>query len=692
MPAGIELFNSVLNQLGSPALYSDIFANRPAFGYTGRLFISTDTNEIYRDTGTSWVLISGGGSPVNIYNSNGTLTAARTMTMAGHNLTFEGGASAARLILSANNNVGRIFSFRTAGVERWAFRVDGNETGSNAGADWALRAYNDAGAFIFAPITVRRRTGEIECFADENISAGSQAIIGLYTNTTGTYNAGISTTGGNPQASNFNIFTLANAGNLTFNDSNLVGTTVNVFVAQANNAGTVSFTASATAAIRCASNYVSQLQYNTSAAAVTYTHAANLHLQGIYQRVGGNAWTITNAYQLLINNLNENAYTGSQIILTNRWGIYQDSTLDPNYFGSRVQIASTTSTGETLQVTGTARVTQSAYFATASGSVGVNTTTPTSLVQINQGTLQITGTSQVVPTGGVGLELLTTSAGSFIQAYNRTSPNYIPLQIGALSTNFVVGNVGINASSAAYPLVVTTPAGNPNTISLINNASNVSQLSFIQNGSTTLAYSAIIADGRTTGYIGFKTNDIERMRIFANGNVRIGSTFTDSGQLLQVEGTAIFTVASGVTSEIGLNQAGLGNWRLRNTATSALFHIVDPNSGLAVTIDFNSNFGIRVSQFGTSATRTLAISTGTAPGSSPADCFQLYSADITAGNAAAHFRTENGAVVKIYQETTAVAAATRVGGGGTTITDTDTFGGYTLQQIAQALRNFGLLQ
>jgi hypothetical protein len=37
------------------------------------------------------------------------------------------------------------------------------------------------------------------------------------------------------------------------------------------------------------------------------------------------------------------------------------------------------------------------------------------------------------------------------------------------------------------------------------------------------------------------------------------------------------------------------------------------------------------------------------------------------------------------------AAATLVGGGGTTITDTDTFGGYTLRQIAQALKNLGIL-
>jgi len=45
----------------------------------------------------------------------------------------------------------------------------------------------------------------------------------------------------------------------------------------------------------------------------------------------------------------------------------------------------------------------------------------------------------------------------------------------------------------------------------------------------------------------------------------------------------------------------------------------------------------------------------------------------------------------IVQPTTAVAAATRVGGGGTTLTDTDTFDGYTLSQIAKALRNIGAL-
>jgi len=48
-------------------------------------------------------------------------------------------------------------------------------------------------------------------------------------------------------------------------------------------------------------------------------------------------------------------------------------------------------------------------------------------------------------------------------------------------------------------------------------------------------------------------------------------------------------------------------------------------------------------------------------------------------------------VTPIVQPTTAVASATRVGGGGTALTDTDTFDGYTLAQIVKALRNIGAL-
>lgn len=85
----ITLDLSILNQKGTPMFYSDIFANRPAFGIVGRIFISTDTAAIYRDTGSSWVLIAdGGGVATNIYNSDGTLTGNRDVSSGGFTLLF----------------------------------------------------------------------------------------------------------------------------------------------------------------------------------------------------------------------------------------------------------------------------------------------------------------------------------------------------------------------------------------------------------------------------------------------------------------------------------------------------------------------------------------------------------------------------------------------------------------------------
>jgi hypothetical protein len=59
MPA-IDL--SILNQRQTPAFYADVFANRPAAGFVGRIFVSTNTFAFYRDNGTSWDLIGGPGT------------------------------------------------------------------------------------------------------------------------------------------------------------------------------------------------------------------------------------------------------------------------------------------------------------------------------------------------------------------------------------------------------------------------------------------------------------------------------------------------------------------------------------------------------------------------------------------------------------------------------------------------------
>lgn len=309
----IVLDLSILNQKGTPMFNSDIFANRPAFGIVGRIFISTDTKEFYRDTGTSWELIggpgagtitgsgttgtlakftgtssignsivsetgsalningtakannyyvgtptdttrafaaagdanlialwleeytsTGGGTPdIFLRNGRGTLSAKANIqsgdslggiAWAGYlgstfsdsaafsttivnidstnnhadvdfnffqsynsaslsnnlkiraldgyvvapnggfettgNINLFAGANTRRFVFDANAGIPRIFSFRTGNLPRWAFRVDGVESGSDTGADFAIRRYNDAGTFIDSPIFIVRSTGQ----------------------------------------------------------------------------------------------------------------------------------------------------------------------------------------------------------------------------------------------------------------------------------------------------------------------------------------------------------------------------------------------------------------------------------------------------------------------------------------------------------------------------------------------------
>lgn len=87
------------------------------------------------------------------------VASATSLTTSGGSISNLGTSSASRFIVSADNNIAKIFSWRTANSPRWAARVDGNETGANAGGDWALRRYDDAGTYIGDAISFVRSTG-----------------------------------------------------------------------------------------------------------------------------------------------------------------------------------------------------------------------------------------------------------------------------------------------------------------------------------------------------------------------------------------------------------------------------------------------------------------------------------------------------------------------------------------------------
>jgi hypothetical protein len=61
--SGFKVNFSVNNQLATPSIHAAPFAQRPAAGQPGRVFIDTDSPStgIYRDTGTTWIQIAGTG-------------------------------------------------------------------------------------------------------------------------------------------------------------------------------------------------------------------------------------------------------------------------------------------------------------------------------------------------------------------------------------------------------------------------------------------------------------------------------------------------------------------------------------------------------------------------------------------------------------------------------------------------------
>ena len=72
---------------------------------------------------------------------------------------IDGGATALIANLDANVSVAKSVSFRSDNSSRINLEVSGTESGSNAGADFFLRTFTDAGSLLETPFTIVRSTG-----------------------------------------------------------------------------------------------------------------------------------------------------------------------------------------------------------------------------------------------------------------------------------------------------------------------------------------------------------------------------------------------------------------------------------------------------------------------------------------------------------------------------------------------------
>lgn len=663
----------ILNELGSPSINSNTFANRPPAGQIGRLFVSTDTYEIYRDNGITWDLIGGPGSstvtgtgaatqvaywtasqaiggsnnlwwdntggflgvktnsptagvtvvqtdgqgilsefttvagtgnnavaiyarnttnssgyvavleektpnssagqyPIKIMHSLSSGTAAANMatgihfslpddagterinqfsmdtvdpaaatytsryrfvlrnagaaatpfyvTAAGLGVYVaspsglihaDGGASAARMILDADAGVARIFSFRSDNLPRWALRVDGAETGSNAGADFAIRAYNDAGAFTFAPLTIARSTGKSNWQATEAYSTGLAR--GNYFDYNLSVSAGGSFSSPNSISAVGASLDLTLAGNATIPSGARSGLDAYNTV---NFTGSGTLTHSQGTQVRAYSNLTSGWAFAGSATG-TITHLAGLRV--LFPDNSGSAVSVTNNYGLLIND--QTANTGT-VTYTNRWGIYQEGASDLNYFAANTLIGTTTNSGEKLQVNGNAKV--NGRIATTGGSLND--------VLSQYVTIQdITNTNDYVlryrNNGGSQIGYIGVISGSYF-AYNNSNGH-----------SFSSGNVSIGVTTFSYPLTIGT-GGSASGVLRAGTSFVSIDSSYQSTGvyGTAGAPSLIFGGDDNTGFwhpaadtIAVSTNGAERMRITSAGNVIINNTNTAKGNL-----------------------------------------------------------------------------------------------------------------------------------------------------------------
>jgi len=114
--------------------------------------------------------------------------------------------------------------------------------------------------------------------------------------------------------------------------------------------------------------------------------------------------------------------------------------------------------------------------------------------------------------------------------------------------------------------------------------------------------------------------------------------------------TGAVTLAFGV--DVSANASGSFTGDGSELVFRNVAHFITPNAantGYQQVMSFNnSNVGIGfgATAFGTSAASVFGIKNGTEPSTSPADMVQLYSVDLSAGNATLGIRTETAVVTE----------------------------------------------
>lgn len=317
--ARITRDSSVLNQIGSPSINSNTFANRPSFGQVGRLFVDTTNNILQRDTGSSWVTIGAASSTQNL-----------------ESVTTNGNTTTKGIFAGSAGSLSSGFLLEVLG------RTKLTSTSGNT-------------VYIGLPnITPNAATLDVFGYSSFRLFTDASANIGSIMRNDFAINMNANITTGDPSAS-------INQLTLTCNYVASIGNTTGglIYAGAGLNKNTITDNGTSNSTITLTQNSgifaltpLQSISEYTGLGGTNITHYAGLVINGV-NATAGSALRITNNYQLLINSSEQ--FTGSTTVI-NKWGIYQNGINDYNYFASKLSIGTTTFDNNVLKVNGSATI------------------------------------------------------------------------------------------------------------------------------------------------------------------------------------------------------------------------------------------------------------------------------------------------------------------------------------------------
>lgn len=575
---------NILNQLGSPSINSNTFANRPAAGQTGRLFVSIDTFEIYRDNGTTWDLIGGPGSSTVTGTGAATQVAYWTAAQAiggSNNLWWDNTSG----FLGVGSNVpsARIEAVKTDGIGIYANYTTNAGSGSSATAIWAKNVTNSSGyGAVIEETTPNATAGQYPLLIKHSLSSGT-AGVGMGTGV----HWQLPDDAGTFKTTQLTVETIdaAAATYKTRYRFNVQNNGSSLPVAYINSTGLGIFTATPGAALDIHSTGI-MVQLNSTSA------TANSLLA--FQRSGSGLWRIGDQY-----NAGNNFFELHNTVLTNNAIQVLASSNEATFLSSK-----TYSSGNAIGVAVQHNLTiPNAVNVGLAAIGGVNS-------NLN---LTLGGSTTVANTGRQGLEgsttinftgagTLTMTQGSTVRAFSALSSVYA-FNGSAVGTITHLAGLRIcfpdNVGSAVnitnnYALLINNQTTGTGTVTYTN------RWGIYQEGASDLNYMA------ANLLLGSTVNTGDKLQVTGNGNVTgtfTATTLTDNfitinaaqinrtgGNVeLQFNGAAGVRIFGG-TSYPSVFESGTGRLGVATSGPIGQLHVQGVGNGQSIRTDHTSSY------------------------------------------------------------------------------------------------------